>query len=98
MCSTNGLSSLSSIVVMLPWFNVASIASVAANLCWLAKTSLSRRDTACLALAMLGAYSFAVVRVVSSLIGRRRSLALRGDGGGEASMRTMSGARSARTS
>ena len=32
-------------------------------------------------LAMLAAYSFAVVRVVSSLMGLRPSLALRGDGG-----------------
>ena len=77
---------------MLPWFNVAPIASV-----WLASRSLSRRDTACLALAMLAAYSFAVVRVVSILIGLRPSLALRGEGGGESSMRTMMGMRSAGT-
>jgi hypothetical protein len=98
MCSTKGLLSLSSIVFMLPWFNDASIASVAANLFRLATTSLSRRDAACLALAMLAAYSFAVVRVVSILIGLRPSLALRGDGGGESSMRTMTGSRSAGTS
>ena len=78
MCSTNGLLSLSSTVFMLLWFNVASIASVAANLVWLANTSLSRRDTACLALAMLAAYSFAVVRVVSIFISLRPSLARRG--------------------
>jgi len=83
---------------MLPWFSAASIASVAANLFRLATTSLSRRDAACLALAMLAAYSFAVVRVVSSLMGLRPSLALRGDGGGESSMRTMTGIRSTGTS
>ena len=98
MCSTKGLLSLSSIVFMLPWFNDASIASDAANLFWLAINSLSRRDAACRALAMLAAYSFAVVRVVSILIGLRVSLALRGDGGGESSMRTMTGSRSAGTS
>ena len=98
MCSTKGLLSLSSIVFMLPWFNDASMASVAANLFRLATTSLSCRDAACLALAMLAAYSFAVVRVVSILIGLRPSLALRGDGGGESSMRTMTGSRSADTS
>ena len=95
MCSTKGLLSLSSIVFILPWFNSASIASVAANLFRLATTSLSRRDTACRALAMLAAYSFAVVSVISILIGLRPSLALRGDGGGESSMRTMTGRRSA---
>ena len=98
MCSTKGLLSLSSIVFMLPWFNDASMASVAANLFRLATTSLSCRDAACLALAMLAAYSFAVVRVVSILIGLRPSLALRGDGGGESSMRAMTGSRSAGTS
>ena len=98
MCSTKGLLSLSSIVCMLPWFNDASIASDAASLLWLAINSLSRRDTACRALAMLAAYSFAVFRVVSILIGLRPSLALRGDGGGESSMRTMTGSRSAGTS
>ena len=97
MCSTKGLLSLSSIVFM-PWFNDASIVSVAANLFRLATTSLSRRDAACLALAMLAAYSFAVVRVVSISIGLRPSLALQGDGGGESSMRTMTGSRSAGTS
>ena len=81
VCSTKRLLSLSSIVFMLPWFNVASMASVAANLFRLATTSLSCRDAACLALAMLAAYSFEVVRVVSILIGLRPSLALRGDGG-----------------
>ena len=98
MCSTKGLLSLASIVFILPWFNDASIASVAANLFRLATTSLSCRDSACLALAMLAACSFAVVRVVSILIGLRPSLALRGDGGGESSMRTMTGSRSAGTS
>ena len=98
MCSTKGLLSLSSIVFMLPWFNDASIASVAANLFWLADTSLSRCDTACHALAMLAAYSFAVVRVVAISIGLRPSLALRSDGGGESSMRTMTCSRSAGTS
>ena len=98
MCSAKGLLSLSSIVFILPWFDDASIASVAANLFRLATTSLSRRDAACLALAMLAAYSFAVVRVVSILIGLRPSLALRGDGGGESSMGTMTGRRSAGTS
>ena len=98
MCSTKGLLSLSSIVFILPWFNDASIASVAANLFRLATTSLSCRDAACLALAILAAYSFAVVRVVSILIDLRPSLALRGDGGGESSMRTMTGSRSAGTS
>ena len=83
---------------MLPRFSASSIASVAANLFRLATTSLSRRDAACLALAMLAAYSFAVVRVVSSLMGLRPSLALRGDGGGESSMRTMTGIRSTGTS
>ena len=83
---------------MLPWFSAASIASVAANLFRLATTSLSRRDAAWLAFAMLAAYSFAVVRVVSSLMGLRPSLALRGDGGGESSMRTMTGIRSTGTS
>jgi hypothetical protein len=83
---------------MLPWFSAASIASVAASLFRLATTSLSRRDAACLAFAMLAAYSFAVVRVVSSLMGLRPSLALRGDGGGESSMRTMTGIRSTGTS
>ena len=94
MCSTKGLLSLSSIVFILPWFNDASLASVAANLFRLA-TSPSRRDSACLALAMLAAYSFAVVSVVSILIGLRPSLALRSDRGGESSMRTMAGSRSA---
>ena len=98
LCNTKGFLSLSSIVFILPWFNDASIASVAANLFRLATNSLSRRDAACLALAMLAAYSFAVVRVVSILIGLRPSLALRGDGGGESSMRTMTGSRSAGTS
>ena len=98
MCSTEGLLSLSSILFILPWFNDASIASVAANLSRQATTSLSRRDAACLALAMLAAYSFAVVRVVSILIGLRPSLALRGDGGGESSTRTMKGSRSTGTS
>ena len=98
MCSAKGSLSLSSIVFILPWFNDASIASVAANLFRLAKKTLSRRDTACRALAMLAAYSFAVVRVVSILIGLRPSLALRGDGGGESSMRTMKGSRSTGTS
>ena len=98
MCSTKGLLSLSSIVFMLPWFNDASIASDAANLLSLANTSLFRRDTAYRALAMLAAYSIAVVRVVSILIGLRPSLALRGDGGGESYMRTMTGSRSAGTS
>ena len=99
MCSTKGLLSLSSIVFTLPWFNDASMASVAANLFRLATTSLSCRDAACRrALAMLAAYSFAVVRVVSILIGLRPSLALRGDGGGESSMRTMTGSRSTGTS
>ena len=83
---------------MLPWFSAASIASVAASLFRLATTSLSRRDAACLALAMLAAYSFAVVKVVSILMGLRPSLALRGDGGGESSMRTMTGMRSTGTS
>ena len=45
MCSTKGLLSLSRIVFMLPWFNDASIASDAANLFWLANTSLSHRDS-----------------------------------------------------
>ena len=76
----------------------ASIASVAANLFRLATASLSCGDAACLALAMLAAYSFAVARVVSILIGLRPSLALRGDGGGESPMRTMTGSRSAGTS
>ena len=98
MCSTKGVLSLSSIVFMLPWFNDASMASVGANLFRLATTSLSRHDAACLALSMSAAYSFAVVRVVSSLIGLRPSLALRGDGGGESSMRTMTGIRSTGTS
>ena len=98
MCSPNGLLSLSSAVFMLPWFNVAHIASVAANLFWLASRSPSRRDAVCLALAMLAAYSFAVVRVVSILIGLRPSLVLRGEGGGESSMRTMMGMHSAGTS
>ena len=98
MCSTKGLLSLSSIVFMLPWFNDASMALDAANLLWLAINSLSRRDTACRALAMLAAYSLAVVSVVSILIGLRPSLAMRGDGGGESSMRTMTGSRSAGTS
>ena len=96
MCSTKGLLSLSSIVFILPWFNDASMASDAANLLWLAINSLSRRDTACRAFAMLAAYSFAVVSVVSILIGLRPSLALRGDG--ESSMRTLTGRRSAGTS
>ena len=95
MCNAKGLLSLSSIVFMLPWFNDASMASVAANLFRLATTSLPRRDAACRALAMLAGYSFAVVRVISILIGLRPSLALRGDGGGESSMRTMTGSRSA---
>ena len=98
MHSTKGLLSLSSIVFILPWFNDASIASVAANLFRLASTSLYPRDAACLALAMLAAYSFAVDRVVPILIGLSQSLALRGDGGGESSMRTMTGSRSAGTS
>jgi len=50
------------------------------------------------AFAMLAAYSFAVVRVVSSLMGLRPSRALRGDGGDESSMRTMAGIRSTGTS
>ena len=97
MCSTKGLSSLSRIVFMLSWFKDASIASVAANLFWLANTSVTRRDAACRALAMLAANPFAVVRVVSILISLRPSLALRGDGGSESSMRTMTGSRSADT-
>ena len=68
-----GLLSLSSIVFILPWFNDASIASDAAYLFWLAINSLTRRDTVCRALAMLAAYSFAVVRVVSILIGLRQA-------------------------
>ena len=98
MCSTKGLLSLSGIVFMLPCFNDASMVSVAANLFRLATTSLSCRDAACLAVAILAACSFAVVRVVSILIGLRPSLALRGDGGGESSMRTMTGSRSTGTS
>ena len=98
MCSAKGLLSLSSIVFILPWFNDASIASVAANPFRLATTSLSRRGAACLAMAMLAACSCAVVRVVLILIGLRPSLALRDDGGGESFMRTMTGSRSAGTS
>ena len=86
---------MSRIVFMLHWLNDASIASVAANLFWLANTSLFRRDTACRALAMLAAYSFAVVRVVSILIGLRPRLGLGGEGGGESSMRPVMGMRSA---
>ena len=97
MCSTKGLLSLSSIVLMLPWFNDAYGFRRCQSLS--AGHHVSVPPRCCLPrLGQFGGVLVRVVRVVSILIGLRPSLALRGDGGGESSMRTMTGSRSTGTS